>query len=83
MCLGDAGGHIAHVSASREAPALQNYAQVTANWAVHSVFGKDSASPIEDLTPYLYTDARDEWRTQLVIVAKNNRETPCASAAQS
>jgi hypothetical protein len=54
-------------------------AQVTANWAVRNVFGKDAASPVEDLTPYFYTDVRDDWRSQLVIVAINNRETPCAS----
>jgi hypothetical protein len=52
-------------------------AQVTANWAVLNIFGKDKASPIEDLTPFYYTDARSDWHQQLVIVARNNRETPC------
>jgi hypothetical protein len=52
-------------------------AQVTANWAVLNIFGKDKASPIEDLTHFFYSDERSDWRQQLVIVARNNRETPC------
>lgn len=58
-------------------PGVCSYVQVTANWAVLSIFGKDKATPIEDLTPFYYTDARDDWSQQLVIVARNNQDTPC------
>lgn len=57
---------------------IAHLAQVTANWGVQNIFSKDSEKPIENLTPYFFRDERDDWQTQLVVVAKNNRETPCS-----